>query len=385
MPRRRNRARSSLTTQVRLAYRQKELARACTLPEAGFGRAYGMNTTYVDQPRSRWQRASDPAEDYYHFKDNGARVLAVAHLDTVVEAKHRVPRFVMTREGPLVTCGALDDRLGAYVILHLLPRLKVNCDVLLTVGEESGASTAAFFEPGKDYDHVIEFDRMGTDVVLYQYEDAASRAAVQASGAVVGTGSFSDISVLDMLRIKAFNWGVGYRGNYHSPKGYAWLNDTFAMVAKYLRFHAQNANVTMPHEPYWLRGKENYLEQCVICQAPAAVDLETDACTACGGCQGCFMDLRSCLCYTSHALSGKPLGLPAGDDAAELHHAIREALQKIGREELKALTPGSSDDGSGPFALEDEEAEELRELEELEEEELEEEEALGEQDALSEH
>lgn len=292
------RKKNSLNRQVRRAYDQNELARVCRMPEQDFGPAFGMQTVTVEQGRA--------PEDYYHFRDNGASVLAVAHLDTVVRGKDRKPHFSITSSGPLVTCGALDDRLGAYVILSLLPKLGVTCDWLLTVGEESAQSTAEWFNAsGKEYDWVIEFDRAGTDVVMYQYEDEASRELVEASGAVVGTGSFSDIAYLEHLKVKAFNWGVGYGGNYHSKNGYAYLCDTFSMVAKYLRFHAQNSGTAMPHEPCykdsWCSSKR-YLDvryiDCKYCGAYEGVDPDTLICDFCECCEGCGETGKNCWCYS---------------------------------------------------------------------------------------
>jgi hypothetical protein len=295
---------SSLARKVRSAYDQRELQRICTLREDRFGRAFGMDTVQVET--HKWAHAYGPPEDYYHFRDNGARVLAVAHLDTVTSGKGRIPRFSDTESGPAVVSGALDDRLGAYVILNLLPKLGVNCDWLLTVGEESGQSTAEHFKPEKDYDWAIEFDRSGTDVVMYQYEDRASVEAVEASGAPVGIGSFSDIAYLEHLGVKAFNWGVGYRGDYHSPSGYAYLRDTFGMVAKYLRFHAQNADVAMPHESQpWGKNTLGGLEypgekflDCDLCQAKESVDPVTWYCGICKSCADCGLaEDDGCMCY----------------------------------------------------------------------------------------
>lgn len=301
---------NSLARQARRAYDQGELTRILTLREDRFGRAFGMQTVSIgrDFPTGRksyrYYDGGRP-EDYYHFRDNGSSVLAVAHLDTVVPQKGRVPRFRDTERGPLVVSGALDDRLGAYVIIGLLPKLGVTCDWLFTVGEESGQSTAESFDArGKKYDWVIEFDRGGTDVVMYQYEDRASRRLVEASGARMGQGSFSDIAYLDHLGVKAFNWGVGYGGNYHSADGYAYLNDTFSIVAKYLRFHEQNAGTALPHEEsrsygsgslktgYGSFGRYDdddgdYYGDCATCGEKAVVDSVTWYCTVCGICQDC--------------------------------------------------------------------------------------------------
>ena len=351
------RKKNSLNRRVRRAYDQNELARVCRMPEQDFGPAFGMQTVTVEQARA--------PEDYYHFRDNGSSVLAVAHLDTVVRGKDRRPHFSSTSSGPLVTCGALDDRLGAYVILSLLPKLGVTCDWLLTVGEESAQSTAEHFDPaGKKYDWVIEFDRAGTDVVMYQYEDGASRDLVEDSGAVVGMGSFSDIAYLEHLKVKAFNWGVGYGGNYHSKNGYAYLCDTFSMVAKYLRFHAQNSGTALPHEPVekdnWSYGSKSWSSSkryedvkylnCKYCYAYAGVDPDTLTCDFCECCAECGETAgKNCWCYSESSqrryeryeqeghpeagdfnnLDPQPLFTNAADEEADRKYGGTDAVRTI--------------------------------------------------------
>lgn len=228
-------------SEIEQAFSRKDLRRICEADEDSFGDAYDMQRVEVIAQRY--------PDNFYFYKDNGSNVLAVAHLDTVGE--DRACRFVLTEgAGTVVFSQALDDRLGAYIILELLPKLGLTYDILLTVGEESGQSTAAFFEPpkGKHYDYMIEFDRGGTDVVMYQYDDREVRDLVRESGAKVGTGSFSDISYLEHLEIKGFNWGVGYE-DYHGPRAHAFLDDTFRMVGYYLAFAEQNEGVYMPHYP----------------------------------------------------------------------------------------------------------------------------------------
>ena len=66
------------------------LIRICQMREGSFAKAYGMTTVEVDQPA--------PA-NYYHFKDNGSDILAVAHLDTVAGRKARTARIVDTEAG----------------------------------------------------------------------------------------------------------------------------------------------------------------------------------------------------------------------------------------------------------------------------------------------
>lgn len=228
---------SSQARKIRRAIDREALTRICEMDEELFGDAYDMRTVEVEQ--------KSPA-DYFHYRDNGSSILAVAHLDTVVPRYQRKCAFVDTAGGPVVYSGGLDDRLGAYIILDLLPSLGITHDVLLTVGEEQGRSTAEFFDAPKHYDWIIEFDRGGTDVVTYDYGDADTDYLVERAGAKVGMGSFSDISYMEHLGVKAFNWGVGYR-DYHSPRAHAYLHDTSLMVAKYLRFHSEMAGTYLPH------------------------------------------------------------------------------------------------------------------------------------------
>lgn len=229
----------ALTEILADSFDRDSLARICEMGEDDFAAEFEMTVSPVPQ---KW-----PA-DFYAFRDNGSNILAVAHLDTVGLAHERRAHFVDTESaGTVVYSRGLDDRLGAYIILDLLPSLGIEHDILLTVGEESGRSTAQFFETTKSYDWMIEFDRGGTDVVMYQFEDFETVNAVEDSGARVGDGSFSDICYLEHLGIKGFNWGVGYR-DYHGPRAHAYLDDTFKMVAHYLRFHAANLGVSMPHD-----------------------------------------------------------------------------------------------------------------------------------------
>lgn len=227
---------------VREAFSRKALKRICQMQEHQFGEAYGMTKYVTDEQKA--------PSDYFFYRNTGSRVLAVAHLDTVVTHDRRQTSFAETAAGLVVHSGALDDRLGAYIILDLLPKLGLNYDVLLTTGEEKGQSTAAFFvepiiEDGQ-YDWLIEFDRGGTDVVMYCYDNAETRQMVRDCGATPGWGSFSDIAYLEHLGIKGFNWGVGYQ-DYHTVRGYAFLEDTFKMVAYYLNFHEQNEGTYMIH------------------------------------------------------------------------------------------------------------------------------------------
>lgn len=234
------RTRHGLGGRVAQAYDQGALARVCAMDEESFGEHYGM-----DRVKCR----KNGYNDFYFFKDNGSQILAVGHLDTVAKETKRAAHFTNTEAGPVVFSRALDDRLGVYTILELLPNLRepIVCDWLLTTGEESGQSTAEFFKTKKEYNWIIEFDRGGTDVVMYQFEDKDHLELIRAVGAKVGVGIFSDIGKLDKLGCKAFNWGIGYQ-DYHSSRSHAYLVDTFDMVEKWVEFYEVLNDVHMPHE-----------------------------------------------------------------------------------------------------------------------------------------
>lgn len=219
------------------------LKKFCEMHETDFATALDMET--VISPHH-----VEP-ENFYLFKDNGSNILAVAHLDTCVAHEDRTTVLHEDEEtGLMVRSGALDDRLGAYVIADTLPKMGMTFDLLYTVGEESGMSTAEAFDPShhhdRQYDWIIEFDRGGTDVVLYQYEDDDLIDRVEATGVPVSPGMFSDIAFMEHLGIKGINWGVGYR-DYHSVNGHVYLDDLFDMVNAFAEFYDNNKNTHLPH------------------------------------------------------------------------------------------------------------------------------------------
>lgn len=184
-------------------------------------------------------------DDFYIYKDNGSDILAIAHLDTVQDASGCV--IADTPGGPIVFSPRLDDRLGAYVILDLLPKLGVKVDWLLTVGEENCNSTAQHFVADKVYNWMFQFDRAGTDVVMYEYETKRLRRLLHKVGFQPGHGTLSDICYLDHLGCSGFNFGVGYQ-DYHSTRSHAWLNDTFTQVARFLKFYARNKTARLKYD-----------------------------------------------------------------------------------------------------------------------------------------
>lgn len=215
------------------------LRRVCLTHETEIGDVYDMTRVEIDQPGP---------ENYYYYRDHGSNILAVAHLDTVVADDKRRVAYHDTEDGLVIQSGCLDDRLGAYIILELLPSIGLQFDVLLTVGEESGCSTASGFvvPDGKEYDWIIEFDRGGMDVVTYEYEDDLLVERVESVGAIHAPGIFSDISYMEHVGVKAMNWGVAYH-DYHGPNGYAYIDETLAMVDLFVDFHTLYGQVHMPH------------------------------------------------------------------------------------------------------------------------------------------
>jgi hypothetical protein len=224
---------------VAKAFDADALARICTAEDfSRYARRFDLAPGRYGQDR------------FYYYQDNGSPILAVAHLDTVQD--NGACTVTQTAAGLLACSGALDDRLGAYVILELLPRLGIVCDWLLTTDEEIGRSTAADFaglDDDKEYNWMIQFDRGGTDVVAYQYDSPELVELVEESGARVDIGSYSDICELDDLGCVGLNWGVGYQ-DYHSARSHAWLDDTFRMVARFEKFHRANADKHLAYDPF---------------------------------------------------------------------------------------------------------------------------------------
>lgn len=180
------------------------------------------------------------------FKDNGSNILAVAHLDSVSNSKKYGE--VELDSGLRVFSRAVDDRLGVYIILDWLPQFGCKFDILLTEGEEKGQSTAFDFETDKQYNWMIEFDRRGTDVVGYVYDDAAWAKLVRDSGAKDALGAWSDIGELEHLKCKGFNWGCGYY-NEHDEWAYFYPVHTAVMMNYFLKFWRDNKDTYLEHIP----------------------------------------------------------------------------------------------------------------------------------------
>jgi hypothetical protein len=189
---------------------------------------------YFENYGHRWYT---DAKDFYFYQDNGADVLAVAHIDSV----HSEPHFhvIKVKDEVRVICSTLDDRLGAYIILDLLPRHGMKYDILLTDQEETGNSTAGIFNcpEGKHYKWMFSFDRHGNDVVHYQYSDI--RPFLQDAGFgynEIQHGAFSDIGKLEDLGCLGANFGTGYHDE-HTVWAYANMSEMVSNVRRFTTFY----------------------------------------------------------------------------------------------------------------------------------------------------
>ena len=180
-----------------------------------------------------------------------------------------------------IRCTQLDDRLGVWVLLSLLPKLGFsNFDVLLTDSEEQGQSTAQYFQSERDYNWIFEFDRVGTDCALYYFEDSDTVGLVEDYGWQVGSGSFTDICELDDLGVKGFNFGAGYHLQ-HTKRCYADLTETVASARRFVRFATDLADTPLPHTRHSIWRKCDKVEAlCFFCGAELSD--EWPFCPGCG-------------------------------------------------------------------------------------------------------
>ena len=188
-----------------------------------------------DEFRALGEVILSPDGRFSVYIDRGGSTLAVAHVDTVNERERESYHFALSDDKRLVFCPRLDDRLGVYVALELLPSLGITSDVLLTTGEEVLRSSAREWEPRKAYNWVYQFDRHGNDTVLYQYDSPELRELLTGFGFKVGKGSYSDICELGRLGVAGFNFGCGY-WDEHSIGACADMGMLRAQVGRFVHF-----------------------------------------------------------------------------------------------------------------------------------------------------
>lgn len=218
------------------------------------------------------------------YIDNGSDIIAAGHLDWVYFNPQ--PK-IDWRKRTVTQCPQLDDRLGVWVLLHLLPAIDptFKFDIILCDSEETGNSTGQHYPFQKNYRWGFEFDRAGVDCVNYEYSDKSWDLECQ-NLAELGSGAFSDISYLEHLNCKMVNVGVGYYSQ-HTRHCYAKLNETISMAQKFVQWANVRKNVKYPHTknnttwggPYGFYDDSDDVNECEFCFC------ETDQSWLCSDCQ----------------------------------------------------------------------------------------------------
>ena len=176
-----------------------------------------------------------------------ATVLAIAHLDISTELVPTAFQYHPSKH--IVVSQALDDRLGVWALCRKLPMFIGNrgYDVLLTVGEEQGSSSAQHFdEQSEKYNWIFQLDRMGCDAVHYDFDSVEWLAALKNCGWDMNTGSFSDISMLSMGTVSAVNFGIAYKGQ-HTSGCYANLDLVATQLYRVAAFYKMYEAHKFPH------------------------------------------------------------------------------------------------------------------------------------------
>lgn len=196
------------------------------------------------------------------FRFDDSKILTVVHMDYNNTYEY-VHLFVegTNKEGEQVFFnGRFDDHIGLYTIAYLYSKFGIKSDFLFTTNEEFGATTAKDFTKWveedqdridycKKYNWAVQFDRNGTDTVLYDYDGPTFRKCVS-KFTTVGHGSFSCISKLTSLGICAANWGTGYKQE-HSQSHYLHVENHRKMFAQFLNFYES-------YQDYkWIYSKED--------------------------------------------------------------------------------------------------------------------------------
>ncbi len=217
--------------EVKLTLKTDTLKTVCLMSEDDFTRLKidGKLPEVIDSP-----------DGNILFWNRGGKVLGVAHLDTYGQNKKHFHKI-----GGRIYNASLDDRLGAFTILSQL--VDYGYDILLTTGEESGRSTAQYFDSAKQYNWIFSFDRGGVDSVLYDYSTKKMRKLLTKHKWNIGRGSFSDISYLEHLGCKGFNLATAYF-DYHGDYAYMDIQKYFASIRKFMSLWEDIKNEYLEHE-----------------------------------------------------------------------------------------------------------------------------------------
>lgn len=181
----------------------------------------------------------------FWYRDNGSKVLFVAHTDSVQTPGVFQP--VRFKGDTWIFSPTHDDRLGVYVGLAYLPKARVNVDILLTEDEEAGSSTALWFDPPKKYNWMFMFDKRADGCVLYQYKNEHISYKLAKHNFLIENGLYSCIHDLEHLGCIGVNFGVGYY-DYHSESAYASMKTLSRQLRKFISFFNEYQFVGMPHD-----------------------------------------------------------------------------------------------------------------------------------------
>lgn len=196
------------------------------------------------------------------FIDNGSDVLFVAHIDTVLLPK------IKKQKPKRIHATGLDDRLGCLLAFNL--GIELGADILLTDDEEKCRSTAEY-HVCKNYNWVVEFDRMGDDVVTYGNESYEFQHALIEYWNI-GYGSYSDITDLPTLAC-CFNLGIGYQ-HAHSKDSYVDLKVLEIQIEKFRLFYEKYKTTKFIADPESSNTYTNtYDEQCDVCNGNEQVEI----------------------------------------------------------------------------------------------------------------
>lgn len=192
------------------------------------------------------------------YVDNKAALLSVCHLDGTLPASHFFWGPDYDTDDVRVFSPFVDDRIGAYIQLYVYTQLGIKTDILFTEGEEQGKSTAMFFnQPNRRYNWMFEFDRMGTDVVHYQYTLKPWLKAVDKHFDGLNHGMFSDIGALDHLGCQGMNIGCGYH-NYTEKYGWCSMKEMTVQCQRFLKFYNEFKDVPFHHDPELYSKRRRY-------------------------------------------------------------------------------------------------------------------------------
>lgn len=188
----------------------------------------------------------------YVFNKRGAKILGVAHTDTLLNAKWA--EMIKRPDGEkIIFSPNLDDRVGVWLLLELSSVLSF--DMVFTTDEESGQSTLSDWTANNDeslYNWAFEFDRGYEDVALYDFSyDEEWANVVEKYFGKADMGAFTDIC--ELTDICAMNIGKMYE-KAHTWECYTRSSWIEKAVRKFLKFYKKQQGMKYKHTPVYYGG-----------------------------------------------------------------------------------------------------------------------------------